>query len=466
VGILVDASKGLILTDRHSAPQSLGSVEVSFMGAAMLEAEVVFIHPIHNLAVLRCDTRSLLKGKLPLRAAKLAAGPKANLRAGEQVNFVGFDNQGNCFGTKVMVSAVYLPSGNEEFPMWEIPRFRERNLEVVALTNPVEDCMGGVLCDSSGVVRALYAAFDWQSEETEVSVQCFGVQACVFQPILDVLQKTPTRSPAIPTLDIEVSAIDVSSLVRGSVGKFPSAWLQAVGKRCARQGQSARALRVHRVLPLGAADGKILPGDVVLSVGGRTIACCLDIEAALRDLPAADKGSAKGKAKAKAKASSSHSTAGGTVVKVFREGREVDVVVRPEVLGSEDDARLVIWAGLIFRAKQRSFFERCDRVVAKAASGVFAQAVIGGSPAESRDFGQNWFLQEINGHAIGGLDDLLSASATAHEAAGAGERPWVRVRTLDLHGQEHMLALQCDELFFPTLELVKEHGGHWRCVQR
>eukprot|EP00439_Symbiodinium_sp_Y106_P066398 s508_g10.t2 len=135
VGLLVDAKRGIVLTDRHSAPQSLGAIEVTLAGCATVEAEVFFIHPQHNIALLRCDpiaVETLIKGKLPLKSARFAKGKKASLRPGESVHFVGFDSQGNAFSAKCQVSAVYLPSGKDEFPPWTVPRFRERSLEEVA----------------------------------------------------------------------------------------------------------------------------------------------------------------------------------------------------------------------------------------------------------------------------------------------------------------------------------------------
>lgn len=163
VGLLVDVDNGIVLTDRHSAPQSLGDIEVTLAGSVTVDGEVCFIHPEHNLSLIRLDPvalASLRKSKLPLKSARFAKGSKACLCAGEEVHFVGFDTQGNTFSSDVKVAAVYLPSGKDEFPPWLVPRFRERNLEIAVLADTPEDARGGVLCDASGQVRALYAAFD------------------------------------------------------------------------------------------------------------------------------------------------------------------------------------------------------------------------------------------------------------------------------------------------------------------
>eukprot|EP00927_Polykrikos_kofoidii_P002054 TRINITY_DN10789_c0_g1_i3.p1 TRINITY_DN10789_c0_g1~~TRINITY_DN10789_c0_g1_i3.p1 ORF type:complete len:1116 (+),score=170.30 TRINITY_DN10789_c0_g1_i3:393-3350(+) len=542
-GILVDAQRGLVLTDRHSVPQAVGDVEVSLAGGAVsVDGEVVFIHPLHNLVVIQCDMAQLSTAKLGLRSVKLAKGAKASLRPGENVHFVGSDGQGNTFTARVTVAAVYLPSGRDEFPMGDLPRFREKNMELVVLADTPEDARGGVLCDGDGVVRALFSAFDLHAPQQEETTEAFGIPVCAFRPLVETMCRQPWSPAEVLSLDVEVNAVDVAALARGAAGRFPKAWLQAVGHRCASQGQVARAVRVHRVLPTGASDGQLLPGDVLLSVNGYTIACALDVEEALRlaetartqentviRKPAA---SHRGSVSRRPAAHTATSDSGADVVtsrtprevkvRVFRDGEEVGVAISPAILGSQDDERLVVWAGLVLRRTPRCVLERCGESVARRATGVYVQTILGGSPADSREFMPYCFLLEMGGHSVHELDDVFNAlhklatetrgpvqtlaapvacagvsadsphgeiaiagSSTAgcdqtevSEVVGGTKRPWVRVRVLDMSGQEHVAALQSDPLFFPTLELRREEctGGkeeaglgtlrrRWKCVQ-
>lgn len=464
VGLLVDAQLGLVLTDRHSAPQSLGDVEVTFGGTTTVDAEIALLHPLHNIVILRCDMTSITRDKLQVRAAKLATGLKATLRPGEGVVFVGFDGQHNAFSSKVTVAGAYLPSGRDEFPVWDVPRFRERNLEIVVLADTPEDVRGGVLCDPNGVVRAIFAAFDWQGSQGEETTESFGISVGVFAPYVEALRKQPKVAPVVASLDIEVSAVDVAILARGEGGRLPEEWWKAIGKRCAQQGQLARALRVSRVLPMGASAGMLLPGDILLSINGHTVTCGLDMEEALRlpnnvlKRPAA----AKKAAAVEPKDIATPSRPGEAKVRFFREGKDFEVAMAPAMLGSDDDSQVMIWAGVVLRHTPRCILERCGESIAQRASGVFAQAVMGGSPADARDFMAHWFLVEVDGHPIQTLDDVLKA---LEPAAGAVERRWIRVRMLDLNGQEHVKALQCDPLYFPTLVLRRGEHGRWQCEQ-
>jgi len=473
VGLLVDAKRGLVVTDRHSAPQSLGDIEITLGGCATVDGEVIFIHPQHNLAFIRCDPEALaalLKGKLPLRSAKFAKGKQASLRAGENVYFVGFDNQNNAFSAEVRVAAVYLPSGKDEFPPWHVPRFHERNLEIIVLADTPEDARGGVLCNKRGEVRALFAAFDWQGARVrEETTEAFGIATSVFAPLLDAFQKEPNLKPQVRCLDVEVSAVDMATLARGAAGKMPSAWMQSVLRRCGQQGQVARAIRVSRVLPTGAADGKLLPSDVLLSIDGQTIACALDVEEALwprsRQKTKAARGSAAKRTRSpRAAACPSEAVA----VRVFREGWEIEVMVTPSLLGSEDDAELVIWAGLVLRKTPRCILERCGPSVVAKAGGVFVQHVLGGSPADSQELNPHCFLKEMDGRQVHHLSDVLQHSRDSREKARSSTTrgDWVRLLFLDLTGKEHVRAVQPDLVFFPTLDLSRCGTGRWQCTQQ
>jgi len=457
-GVIVDAKRGFILTDRHSAPQSLGDVEIQG-SVATVDGQVIFVHPLHNLAIVRYDPAAYAAQqglKVPAHEAKLAKGTERRLRPGQELQFVGFDSQGNAFCAPVHVATVYLPSGPDEFPFWEVSHFREKNLEVLVLADTPEDAHSGVLCDSSGKIRAFFALFDWIGPNKEETTEAFGIPTAVFAPMVESLRKHPQQKLQMPSLDVEVTAVDVAMLLRGAAGSFPDAWLQEVGRRCGSQGQVTRAMQIHRVLPTGASDGYLQPGDVMLRVAGRTISSALDIEEALL-AAAARKGARHAKSK------------DGPVVpiQVFREGEEVTVEVKPSQLGSDDDSHLLIWAGLVIRQTPRCIIERCGDAIAHLASGIFVQNVLTGSPADTRDLIPQCFVLEINGQPLQELDELRDAlsrharSVACQSTQDTEETSWVRLRVMDLCGQEHVYALRDDSLFWPTLDLRRGPDGDW-----
>ena len=68
----------------------MGDVRLTFAGTLEIPGEIVYVHPLHNLAVIHYDPK--LIGTHPgASAAKLDTAP---LKAGETVNVVGLDGNG------------------------------------------------------------------------------------------------------------------------------------------------------------------------------------------------------------------------------------------------------------------------------------------------------------------------------------------------------------------------------------
>src|SRR5579863_7796348 len=89
VGLIIDAERGLLITDRNTVPVSMGDVRLTFGGTIDIPGEIVYVHPLHDLAVIHYDPK--LIGTTPVRAATLST---AALKPGEAVNVIGMDGSG------------------------------------------------------------------------------------------------------------------------------------------------------------------------------------------------------------------------------------------------------------------------------------------------------------------------------------------------------------------------------------
>src|SRR5208282_564509 len=139
----------LIITDRNTVPVSLGDVRLTFAETLEIPGEVVYVHPLHNLAVVHYDPK--LIGTTPVQAARLST---RGLRANEAIDVIGLDGNGEIKSRSTAVAGV----DPLLLPLSRSVGFRDDNLETATLVNPPDDIVG-VLADPSGEVRGLWASF-------------------------------------------------------------------------------------------------------------------------------------------------------------------------------------------------------------------------------------------------------------------------------------------------------------------
>ncbi len=153
-GVIVDAQRGLVVIDRNTVPVAMGDVRITFNGTVEVPGKVEFIHPLHNLAVVSYDPRSI--GDTPVRAATLLT---KELRPGDDVWVVGQRSDSKIMSQHTQVASVDVVS----FPLSRTLRFRDSNLEAISLVNAPAD-LDGVLANEKGEVLALWSSFAFETQ--------------------------------------------------------------------------------------------------------------------------------------------------------------------------------------------------------------------------------------------------------------------------------------------------------------
>ena len=147
---------------------------VTFAGTVQVPGRVVYVHPLHNFAVVAYDPK--LIGTTPVQSAKLDA---TRAPAGEPVWVVGLgaDSQMRSRTTEI---ASIEPL---ELPLSRTMRFRDSNLETVQLVNPPTD-FDGVLSDKEGNVLGTWSSFAYENGR-ELAQENRGVPIDLVADMLD-----------------------------------------------------------------------------------------------------------------------------------------------------------------------------------------------------------------------------------------------------------------------------------------
>nr|XP_009790760.1 PREDICTED: protease Do-like 7 isoform X4 [Nicotiana sylvestris] len=160
-GVIVYHSEtmGLVAVDKNTVAVPVSDVMISFAAFPIeIPAEVVFLHPFHNFALVAYDPSALGAACASvIRAAELL--PEPALCRGDSVYLVGLSRSLQATSRKSIVTnpSAVLKSGSSD-----VPRYRATNLEVIELDTDFGSTFSGVLTDERGRVQALWGSFSTQ----------------------------------------------------------------------------------------------------------------------------------------------------------------------------------------------------------------------------------------------------------------------------------------------------------------
>jgi S1-C subfamily serine protease len=402
-GLIIDAARGLLITDRNTVPVSLGDVRLTFAGVLEIPGEVVYIHPLHNLAVIHYDPALL--GGTPVRAAQLATAP---LRVGESVDVVGYDGDGELKSRRTSIAGI----DPLLLPLSRSVQFRESNLEVATLVNGPED-IAGVLADQAGHVRGLWASFA-SDNGRELVQENRGVAADLVAETLALVQ----RGAVLHSLEAELVPQTLAAARRLGLS---DAWVQRLQQATPGAHQ---VLSIARLVGGSDAATKLQPGDVLLTVDDRIVTRFREVERAVVTRP----------------------TVG---VRVWRVDGEHSFEIRTAELRGSDLERIVLWAGATLQAPQRAI--SAQRGIAPV--GVYVAYFAFGSPATRYGLVPGRRIMAVDGEPTPDLDAFLKL------VGGRADRTSVRIKTLSWNGQSEVITLKLDRHYWPTYELRHTAAG-------
>ena len=421
VGLVLDGDAGLVAVDRNTVPVALGDAEITFFGSTVVDADVAYLHPRHNVALLRYDPADL--GGATFEALELAA-PDAPMPAAPIM--IGYRDDGTLRARRTAepsrLTIDFAPPG--------LPRFQQSPLDAYGVEG-VPPSLGGPIVAADGTVHALYMSFAHESDREIRQSELAMPAAVLAEALRQYREGEPYRS-----LDVHLGYRPLA-LAR-ELG-LPDAWL---ARYLALGAEARRALYVERVVPGTDAATKLAAGDVLLAVDGRLVS----------DLLVAERLAQRGR----------------TVLSVLRDGEVVDVELFPSAIPAAGTGRIVSWAGASFQAPHPDIAWHKG----VAFPGVYVADTAAGSPALWDGLWRNRFVTAVDGVPVAGLDDFLDAvggvdgrgdGAVDGAVDGAGGDATVRLSTTSMDGRRSIVAVRPEHRFWPTFEVVRTAAG-WRRV--
>jgi S1-C subfamily serine protease len=403
-GLVVDAERGLVMVDRETVPIALGDLSVVVAGSVQIPGEVVYLHPEHNLAVIQYDPALL--GDTPIRSATLH---EDELEPGDRVHLVGLTSGERLVSRETKVARrepIILPP---TYP----PRFQESNVELISLEDATAT-VGGVLTDGKGRVRAFWASFSTGSGKA-MDAFFAGIPVRQLRRIVEPLRAG--WPVAWRSLDVELEPLTLSEARQRGLRPDEARLLERHDPR------GRQVLAVRSVTAGGPSEGRLVPGDLLLSIDGRRVTRFHEVEQASRREQ--------------------------VDLRVLRDGEEVDVEVPTVLLDGDGTNRALLWAGALLQRPPRALARQQQH----PREGVYVARYWFGSPANRYGIPGSTRILEVDGSPTPDLDAFLAA------VADKPDRGSVRLKMADLDGRVSVITLKLDLEYWPTFELRRDADG-------
>jgi S1-C subfamily serine protease len=403
VGLIVDAERGLIVTDRNTVPVSIGDVRLTFSGTLEIPGQILYVHPMHNLTVIHYDPK--LIGATPVKSARLDTAP---LKPGETVNVVGMDVNGVVKSRTTGIADV----DPLQLPLSRSVQFRESNLQVASLVNAPDDFVG-VLSDNAGKVRGLWASFA-SDNGRELIQENRGLSSDLVAETLDIVRD----NRPLHSLEAEFTEQPLASARRLGLS---DAWV----RRIAQTNPSARqVLSVSRLVAGSDASRVLQTGDILLAINDKPVTQFREVERAVVNQEQ-------------------------VTATVWRSDGEKNLQVKTASLSGIDVDRVVQWAGATLQAPHRAI--SAQRGIPPV--GVYVAFFQFGSPASRFGLVPGRRIVEVDGQLTPDLDAFL------RQVSGRPDRSSLRIKTLTWNGAPEVITLKLDRRYWPAYELRRTASG-------
>jgi S1-C subfamily serine protease len=415
-GLVIDAEKGLVIVSRATLPYDLCDISIHVAESIIVDAKVVFLHPLQNYAIVRYDP-SLVDA--PIKSAKLATDM---IKQGSNTIFFGWNANMRPVIAKTTVTditTVGIPASAST------PRYRAINLDAVTVdTNLAAQCGSGVLLTEDGTVQALWLTYlGERSSHSNKDVEYhLGLATPMLLPVLKQIRGG--EMPQLRILNIENSTTTMS---QARIMGLPDHWIQRVQAEDPERHQ----LFIVRKVDSGHEHG-LLEADIILTIDGKLATRISDLDV-MYDHTELD-------------------------VVVLRQRQEVRIKVATVTTDMLETDRAVIFCGAVLQPPHHAVRQQ----ISKLHSNVYISGRMRGSPAYMYGLAPTNFITHVNAVPTPDLTDFV------REVNKIPDNTYFRLKVKTFDNVPWVATMKKNEHYFPMMEFqkVKNEGTAegWRRV--
>ncbi|KAI8380011.1 hypothetical protein EDC96DRAFT_434555 [Choanephora cucurbitarum] len=367
-GIVVSMNPPLILCDRDTVPISIGVISVTFDNSMTVSADLVFLHPFYNFAVLKFDPSPVIQAGIDIKVAQLV---DKEFEVGDQVTYVGMSGRNEVQVKNTTINDLTAIRTSETKPA----RWRAINIETFKVTDGNLSSQGGLFADEQGQVRAIWMNFSVENDQGELSSIFGGVSTSLILPILRQIQAG--TSPVVKGLDVEFWSLQICNARLIGV---TDEWVEKIKQKAKNESRPPSVLYALGITDVSSPSGQLLQsGDILLAINHQVVSSISDL-CRFHDQDT-------------------------LVLTILRDGVEKTMEVKTTVHTGQETTAIAGWQGLIV---QNTYAAAREQVRTKVPEGVYVASFMLGSPAQGYLKPGIW-ITEVDQTPVRTLDEFLEA---------------------------------------------------------